>query len=118
MEVIIVNENELERKINEFNKAGKDKIHILSDFDRTFTIGLVNGKTAGSVIGQIRDGGYLTPDYPQKAKDLFAKYHPIEIDKNISNQEKIIEMDKWWRAHFELIVESNLDKQTISRIIA
>ncbi|MEK6891506.1 MAG: hypothetical protein AABX03_05220 [Nanoarchaeota archaeon] len=117
MEVVIVDELGLRKKIERFKEGGKDKIHILSDFDRTFTIGLINGKTGVSVIGQIRAGGYLTPDYPQKANDLFAKYHPIEIDTSISKDEKIIQMSKWWREHFQLIIESNLNKQTISKII-
>lgn len=114
--VIIVDENDLKKKISTFKKDGTEKMHVLSDFDRTLTQGLVDGKKLGSVIGQIRDGGYLTPDYPQKAKDLFAKYHPIEIDPNLSIEEKSVEMDKWWKEHFDLIVESGLDKKIIRQI--
>ena len=118
MEVIIVDENELERKVNEFRKNGKDRIHVLTDFDRTVTKAFVDGKKVQSIISIIRDGSYISKDYAKKAHELFEKYHPIEIDRKISPEEKKKKMHEWWKIHFELLVECGLDKKTISEIVS
>jgi len=117
MEVIIVDENELERKVNEFRKNGKDRIHVLTDFDRTVTKAFVDGKKVQSIISIIRDGSYISKDYAKKAHELFEKYHPIEIDSDMPLDEKKKFMDKWWREHFKLLIEYGLTKSDIERAV-
>ncbi|MBU3942926.1 hypothetical protein KKA24_02995 [Patescibacteria group bacterium] len=107
--VIIVNQNKLE----EFKKSDINNIHVLADFDRTLTRAFVNGKKIASLISILRDENYLTPDYPKKAKTLFEKYHAIEMDFNISPEEKKEAMKEWWTKHFELLIASGLEKKDI-----
>ncbi len=107
--VIIVNQNKLE----EFKKSDINNIHVLADFDRTLTQAFVNGKKIASLISILRDENYLTPDYPEKAKALFEKYHAIEMDFNISLEEKKEAMKEWWTKHFELLIASGLEKKDI-----
>jgi len=87
MEDIIISQN-IQDTINTFKKQGVDKLHVLADFDQTLTKSFINGKHVPSIISILRDNNYLTPDYPDKAKALYAKYHPIEIDPNVSLEEK------------------------------
>jgi len=115
MKVIIDNKKELARKIKEFRKSGRNKIHVLSDFDRTLTKAFVNGQKVPSAISIIRDGSYISKDYAKKANALAEKYHPVEIDSNISIEEKKKAMDKWWREHFDLLIKSGLSKSDIER---
>ncbi len=116
--IIIKNEkrlNEIKRKIRE---GGKEKFHVIADFDRTLTKAFVKGQKTPTVIAQVRNGNYLTKDYASRAHKLFDKYHPIEIDPHISPEEKNDKMREWWRAHFELLVECGFNKKVIEEIVA
>ena len=86
--VVISRSEELEKFKKAISEAGAERLHVLADFDRTLTTAFVEGKSVPSLISILRDENYLTPDYPQKAKELYAKYHPIEIDPKLSLKEK------------------------------
>lgn len=98
-----------------FALKSADKIHILSDFDRTLTYSKVNGKEKPSIIAHLRDENYLSKEYSKKAKKLFEKYHPIEIDPEISKDKKREVMKKWWSEHYALMIKSGLDYETIKK---
>ncbi len=115
--VVISNEANFENIKKLIKEQGKDKIHVLADFDRTLTKGNVEGQKASTVIAQIRQGKYLTPDYSEKAHALYDKYHPIEINPNLSKEEKSIKMVEWWTKHFKLLVECGLNKDVMQEIV-
>ncbi len=116
-EVIIVNKEDFEKKKKAFVEGGKDKVHVISDFDRTLSKAFVDGERAPTVIAQIRNGGYLKEGYPKQAQDLFDHYHPIEKDETIPQEEKNRLMQEWWRKHFDLIIESGMNKDVIKSIV-
>ena len=116
-EVYIKDEEELNERISRMFNDGTKKLHILSDFDRTLTKEYVNGKKINSLLSILRDEGYLTENYPEKAKALFAKYHSIEIDHNISISEKKKAMHEWWVKHFELLIKSGLNIRDIEKSV-
>lgn len=115
--VIISDKRKLEEKIRKISEQGKDKFHVIADFDRTLTKTFVNNQKSATVIAQIRNGGYLTEDYPSKASALFNEYHPIEISTKIQEKEKKKKMHEWWRAHFDLLIKCGMNKQVINEII-
>ncbi len=112
-DVIITNHDFLEKAKKAIKEAGANKLHILTDFDRTLIKAFVNGKSVPSIMSTLRDGNYLTPNYAQKAHDLFNKYRPIELDHNIPIEEKKKAMQEWWTTHFELIIKSGLTKKEV-----
>jgi HAD superfamily hydrolase (TIGR01544 family) len=81
------------------------------------TKAFVNEKKIPSVISILRNYDYLNEDYSKKANELFSKYHPIEIDSNISEEEKKEIMKKWWTEHFALLIKSGLNKSHLERIV-
>jgi len=115
--ILIPNKNEFESKIAIFKNEGIEKIHIISDFDRTLTKAFVNGKKFPSIISQLYDGNHLTEDYTKKAQELRDKYHPIEINPNIPIEEKKKAMEEWWRTHKKLLIESNLNLTDVQDIV-
>lgn len=115
MEILISNKKEFDNKVKNFKKDGADKIHVLSDFDRTFTNAFVNGEKVNSVLSIIRDGTYLTKDYAERAHALFNKYNPIEVNSTIPMEEKEKAMHEWWSKHFELLIECGLKLKDIER---
>jgi len=115
--VIIPYPDRLEETKQLILKQGKDKIHVLADFDRTLTKAFVNGKKIPSIISILRDKDYLSEEYSEKAKALANKYHPIEINPSISMQEKKKAMLEWWTQHFDLLIKSGLNKKHLERVI-
>ena len=113
--VIISKDISLNEKRNKFKD--KDKVHIIADFDRTLTFGALDGKRNPSLIALIRDGKYLTKDYPNRAQALYDHYRPIEIDPELSVKEKSAKMDEWWRKHFDLLAECGMNKKVIEDIV-
>jgi len=114
--IIISNPSKLDEIKEKISKQGKDKFHVIVDFDRTLTKCFFKGEKSPTVIAQIREGNYLTPDYASKAHDLFDKYYPIEINPKISLKEKKEKMTEWWKAHFNLLVECGMNKKVINEI--
>ncbi len=115
--VIIVNSKELKSTKEKIAEEGKGKIHVITDFDRTLTKAFVNSKRVPSLISVLRDEGYLTVDYSDKAKALYEKYHKIELDPKIPISEKKKKMQEWWEKHFDLLIESNLNKRDLEKVV-
>ncbi|HLC71511.1 MAG TPA: haloacid dehalogenase-like hydrolase [Candidatus Nanoarchaeia archaeon] len=111
----IKNKDTLSRKIALFKAH---PFHVVSDFDRTLTKAFVDGTKFVSSYALVRDGQYLTPDYPARAHALFEKYHPFEISSTISPRERNEKMVQWWSEHFELMKECGMNKDVIRDIVA
>ncbi len=115
---IIISSDDFEERKNAIINGGFENFHVLADFDRTLTKAFIKGKERfSSMISQLRDGRYLTEDYAPRAHTLFDEYHPIEIDPNITIEEKKAKMYEWWKKHFDLLIESGLDKETINTAV-
>ncbi len=109
---LISNTDKLNTIIKKMTDGGANKLHILSDFDKTITaISYINGKPVGSLIGQLRAGGYLTPEYGPASFALLEKYAPFEHDQNISRSERMKKMEDWWIEHQELLINCRLNKR-------
>jgi len=115
--IVISNPEELEKSKKSISEDGAEKLHVLADFDRTLTTAFVDGKSVPSLISILRDGNYLTPDYSQKANELYAKYHLIEIDSKIPPEQKKKAMHEWWTTHFDLLIQSGLNKKDLERVV-
>lgn len=115
--IVIANPKKLEELKKSISEGRAKDFFVLSDFDRTLTKAFVNGKNVPSLLSILRDGNYLTPDYAGKAHALYNKYHPIEIDPKIKKEEKKKLMHEWWMAHFDLLIESGLNKKDLEKVV-
>ena len=116
-DIVISDPERLEKLKEEILKGGSAKLHILSDFDRTLTNAFVKEEKVPSLISILRSKEeYLGKDYAEKAQSLYRKYHPIEIDPEISIEKKKKIMEKWWETHFELLIKSGLAKKHIEEV--
>lgn len=111
-----------EKKLNNFKEKFETKkygnIHVLADFDRTLTYGTnKNGERRPSLISVLRNGDYLSENYAERAHALYDKYHPIEVDPNISEKEKREAMYEWWKDHDELLKECGFKKEHLEDIV-
>ena len=115
--LIISNPESLEQKKQKILDGGKDKIHVLADFDRTLTKAFVNGEKIPSIISILRNENYLSPEYSEKAHAFANKYHPIEMDPSISVEDKKQAMYEWWSKYFQLLIESGLNKKHLEQVV-
>lgn len=115
--VIISNLEGFEEKKKRVLEKGKEYFHVLADFDRTLTKAIVNGIETPSIISELRRGNYLSEEYSEKANALAEKYHSIEIDPKIPLKEKKRAMQEWWKEHFDLLIESGLNKKHIEQVV-
>jgi len=116
-DIVISNPERLENIKRTILGQGKERIHVLADFDRTLTKAFVNEKKVLSIISVLRDEDYLSPEYSEKAKALANKYHPIEINPTIPIEEKKKAMQEWWTQHFDLLIKSGLNKEHLKKVI-
>ncbi|MFH0831262.1 MAG: hypothetical protein V1886_00110 [archaeon] len=115
--IVIPGRKGLEKKKKIFSEQGKERIHVLADFDRTLTKAYVNGEYIPSTIALLRNKDYINKDYSNKARALAAKYHPIEKNPNVSPEEKKEKMEEWWVSHFNLLIKSGLNKKHLEKIV-
>lgn len=117
-QTIISNEKYALEILSKIKSEGLNKVHILADFDRTLTKAFYNWELRPSLISVLRKEWYLWEEYSKKAYELFNYYNPIEINPNISLEEKKKEMTNWWNKHLELLVKSNLHKNDLDKIVS
>jgi cytosolic 5'-nucleotidase 3 len=116
--IFVVNQNKLNTLKEKIKKNNFDSFHVLVDFDRTLTLAFQKGEKIPSIIAILRkDEKYLGKKYQKEAEKLFLKYHPIEVDINIKREEKKREMEKWWREHFKLLIESGLTRKNLRDVV-
>ena len=65
--VIIPRPKEFKEKKKKIIKEGKEKLHVLSDFDSTLTKGAIKGRRSPSLIAQLREKDYISKEYAKKA---------------------------------------------------
>jgi Haloacid Dehalogenase superfamily, subfamily IB, phosphoserine phosphatase-like len=100
--------------INESAKAKIDslnyeKVHILTDFDRTITIG--SSESSWSILSKSK----LVPkEYIEERQELYNYYRPIEIDEKLDFKEKNKLMIEWWNKHIRLFIKYKLPESVIN----
>jgi len=115
--IVVSNKENFEKLKQRIKEQGADNILIVADFNKTLTHAFVDGKKVSTSFASIRDNNYLGEEYINKAKKYFEKYHPIEVSKDISFEEKDKAMQEWWRKHFEILIEYGITNKVFLEII-
>ncbi len=114
---IFTDKNYYNLVLDNIKNEGLDNLHFLADFDNTLTKAFVNWKRTPSLVSVLRWKDWLLwEEVAKKDIELFEKYHPKEIDPNLSIEEKIKYMEFWWKESFELFIESWLTKNILEEI--
>lgn len=114
--ILISNPQSFDTKLQNIIAGWLEKFHVIADFDRTLTKAFAKWKPTVSLITRLQNGFY-PPEYADKSNAIFNKYHPIEIDPNISLEEKKIWMCDRRRDQFELMIASWLSREIIKKTI-
>lgn len=115
--VILVSPEKVNMIKEEFRIGGKEKIHILADFDRTLTKCFSEGNKITGSFARIRQGNYLGEDYVNEAQDMFEFYHPIELDQKKDKNFKKESMVEWWKKHLLLLIKNKISKKIFGQVV-
>lgn len=112
--VRIKNKENVNNIIANIISAGKDKLQVISDFDRTLTKQHENGKLHISSFGLFCRCPSISQKYLQCAKGLSKKYYPIEVDPTVPHDEKKVIMKQWWSEINEVIKGETVSNKEIA----
>jgi len=116
--LIYRNKQEFDEKLENMKLDWLSKLHILADFDNTLTKAFINGKRTPSLLSVLREKTeILWKEFATEDIKLFEKFHPIEINPNISQEEKNIEMTNWWKWSFELLIKYWFKKEDSKKVV-
>ncbi|MFA7654300.1 MAG: hypothetical protein WCX97_04700 [Candidatus Magasanikbacteria bacterium] len=117
-EILISNPALLESTIQKMRADGKEKLHILADFDHTFTHAYIDGRKDTAIINNIKEYGCLGAQYTKSANDRFEFYRPIESNYNLSLAKRAGHMKKWWDEVHQDFIRYGLTSAMLDKICA
>lgn len=115
--VIVSNPAQFEQKKKAIRAGGPSLLHVVADFDKTFTHSSWNGKKHNSLIELIRTHNYISPEYNKEAFALFDKYHPMEFDASLDLETKKKMMLEWWTTHGRVMAKYGMTKEVVDRVV-
>ncbi len=116
--IIISNPELLQNTITKIKADGAGQLHLLADFDYTLTHAYKNGERIRSLMGVMRQSGYLGAQFIKDGEARVAKYHPIEINYNLSLAERTQYMREWWDVTHGDIMKYGLTQTMLDKICA
>ncbi|XP_052234726.1 7-methylguanosine phosphate-specific 5'-nucleotidase A-like isoform X3 [Dreissena polymorpha] len=102
----------VERILAKMVADGPNKLQVCSDFDSTIT----NYK--GACTYNVLEEGGLPEEYKEEAYKLRDKYFVIEVDPNMTIEEKTPYMVEWWTKAHELLMKYPLSKAMLHNMVA
>ncbi len=95
--------------LNNISNWTDDTIHVLTDFDRTITVG--NSDSSWSILSK---SNLVPKKYVLERQELFNYYRPIEIDETLDYETKNRLMTEWWNKHINLFIKYKLSETVIN----
>lgn len=118
-QILVADPTAVAAKLRKMVVGGAGKTVVISDFDYTLSrFANEQGERLSTTHGVFDDNVMrLKPELGQKFVDLKNKYYPIEFSPNLTMEEKIPHMEKWWGTSHSLIVNEKFSKNTIEDFV-
>lgn len=107
----------VQTKLNKLITGGKDALQVITDFDRTLTKYHVDGIPSYTTFTIFEMCPQIPDSFKQETKRLNNKYLPIEMDPQLSVDEKIPYMVRWWKDSAKLFEGLHLDEGQIEKTV-
>ena len=95
--------------IERINDWADDSIYVLTDFDRTITVG--NSESSWSILSK---SDLVPKEYVVERQAFFDQYRPFEINEALDYDTKNSLMSEWWIKHISLFVKYKLSEDVIT----
>lgn len=102
--MIIIKEGTLER-ISDWKD---NSIYVLTDFDRTITVG--NSESSWGILSK---SNMVPREYVEERQMFFDYYRPFETDETLDYETKNRLMNEWWNKHIGLFIKYQLSEEVI-----
>lgn len=106
--------NRVKAVISTMINDGASKLQVIADFDRTVTRAHRDGVDSDTTYGIVENIHEIPQSIHTQSRALREKYHPMECDPTISNEEKSKIMTQWWTQAHELLLKSGLTRNMIA----
>ncbi|XP_039592468.1 cytosolic 5'-nucleotidase 3 isoform X1 [Polypterus senegalus] len=98
-------------------KGGATKLQIITDFDMTLSKFSCNGKRCPTCHNIIDNCKLVTEECREKLLRLKNTYYPIEIDPQLSIEEKFPFIVEWYFKSHTLLIEQGLQKEKLPEVV-
>ncbi|KAF4043698.1 Pyrimidine 5'-nucleotidase (UMPH-1) [Phytophthora infestans] len=106
------------RKWKKFSTDRLDKLIVIADFDYTLTPAYKpTDDQALSSHSLLMESEALGPQAKTVAREIFEKYFPIEQSAQLSKEEKLPFMIKWWTRTHELMIQHGVSKSAVEKAV-
>jgi len=106
--VVVADVEKAQTKINSLIKDGASNLQFIVDFDNTLTKTHKDGVSLDCSWGVLENYRELPSSYHDRVRAAKEKYHPIELDVSISQEEKIPIMIEWYKEANRCLAESGV----------
>ena len=106
--LVVADVEKVQTKINSLIKEGPSNLQFIVDFDNTLTKTHKDGVSLDCSWGVLESYSELPSSYHEKVRAAKEKYHPIELDVSISQEEKIPIMIEWYKEANRCLAESGV----------
>ncbi|XP_059526116.1 7-methylguanosine phosphate-specific 5'-nucleotidase isoform X2 [Myotis daubentonii] len=103
--------------VGALRRGGRDRLQVISDFDRTLSRFAYNGKPCPSSYNILDNSKIISEECREKLKALLHQYYPIEIDPRRTAQEKSPHMVEWWTKAHDLLCQQKIQKSQIAQVV-
>lgn len=108
----------VEEIVTQLIKDGRHKLQVVSDFDRTITRYILEGRKVPTCHAVLDDSPVLPESYREQAHKLRSTYYPLEMANNITIDEKYNLMVEWWTSAHNLLVQCGLNRADLKEMVA
>ncbi|CAF0845761.1 unnamed protein product [Brachionus calyciflorus] len=115
--VRIKNPDNVELVLQNLINSGKERLQVVSDFDRTISLCSYNGQTCLTSNAVIEMSRFVSPEIRKKFKELRDYYLPIEHDIKMTKEQKLPFMIEWWTKSLNLTLETQIESTDIKEIV-
>uniref|UniRef100_A0A8C5ELF8 5'-nucleotidase n=1 Tax=Gouania willdenowi TaxID=441366 RepID=A0A8C5ELF8_GOUWI len=107
----------VEEKIQAMQCAGLSRLQVISDFDMTLTRFAHNGIRVPTTHIILNNKLLLSEDCLKKIRELHNTFYPVEIDANMTTEEKLPHMVEWWNNSHKLLIQQKIRKDLLFQAV-
>lgn len=97
---------------NKLNDLTKDNYYVIADFDKTLT-----SKDSNTTFSLFSKSGYYDENYIIERNRNYEYYRPLELNPNITDDEKFNIVKEWQEASYKLMLKYKVRESDIKRIL-
>ncbi|KAL1116314.1 hypothetical protein AAG570_005809 [Ranatra chinensis] len=107
----------VEEKLRRMIAGGKEKLQIITDFDRTLSKYHHNGELTKSSYCVFESVPSLPTNFVEGAQALYKRFRVIEDNPNMTTEEKLPHMKEWWNLNEKLFIDVKYEEHEMESAV-